>query len=1695
MFSVRKIFDKYIGNKQKGFTLIELMIALLILSVLMTAVYRVFISQERMFRTHDQVSALQENLRATIEYVNQELTWMGYQVPGLAVITAAETDLIFKANIPNTGATIQYVRYTFDPSTNTISRAAGSATSDVESADLTVMANDIASLSFSYINVLNGVVIATDADPLIASELGGTDNASLQMIQRIKARVTARTSKPDWEYTHPASPSDYPWGGGNYRTRSAVLDLKARNAEDVTLQGGHVGLGECGTLEHTITVPGGVYYACPDKVAILGGGAPDLSDNPYVTIIAKDKDGNINTNSNRTTYVYASAGDGSPYNMYDNSDPWTQDNVIDTNETRYVSAMDLSNVSAGETVTLNFGYVDGICTQVNYQGSTSIIVAPIAASQLNSTSPYGTNGITYEYVDLTTGNPSSPQPSNLAVCSTQSNEGIQFGILLEDACGNDIGGESVTWDDNGAGGTFSDVSDVGDGTYIATYVPNNTMPSYVSQDTIIVDANWGGSPYSQGINIVPAPGTDIVVNSIDGPVDGGGSPLYGFASDGYSSFEIERVSNQVVTINFSVVDDCGNRVFDRASYLNVSQNTPGYGTVSSVTAETDGTYTATWTSNFGCGPEVNNLDIEIVDIGISGGNGTETIAYNLNASTEPVLNLSVTKGGFPVELTAGCTDDELLVTATIQEYDSATEECSNVPGPFPVTFSVSGKNGASLGNGSFDHGDLSDTDIGITSDPGGIATVMLNPGTSRKGQILVVSANVDIEGATYAQMDLEIDRQVIITTTEPGFGSGFYEGSTGTSQRIGLSAPSIWSESPPSTPSDRSYDMGDDIWMQIDDCDENEDVYYPDGNGSPKVEVLLSSNLSGDAVTVELIETGANTASFRNVTGIPTVNSSTAIPGDGNLQTGYGDLVTMSYIDNDDFSPTFPLQVFISGTREVKLFKVVDTGDLSQDLDIVPGASQITISDGDLIRPRIYVPEYGGVGGNDSITATISAVTSPGETDIATFTEIANDGYFYLDAGGRNYFQISSITNPGSIHDDAWLEMAFTPQTVTLSHSTRSITIEVADSTDPDVNISSPVTGSTESGVITITVNASDNQGYAPAPVGIDRIDVFINGILLERREPGTDLTPSQDFTWTTASGGSIYWLNGNYTVYAVAYDLAGNTTTSSAIVINVNNPINIWFTLPTVTGASDNIFNHQTLTVGLQTAPLGTTGISVALAMDDGSGYSGKPLTGSNPYSFDWDTSLESDGAFTFLATLNDGRGNTRSVTLNLIVDSTSPSISLLPPALSITNGFYRDSHFPITWQYTVTDSNYLDSSSTSNMTISGTDNNISQAGIWNNTAISGGNYINTYTVSWSGPSAGYEGSADIAITADDSSQTPNTGTFSSTINIDRVDPTVDVPVISGATGSYVKGTVTVYTGVNDTYADGGWVGINPYSGGTWYFKTPDGSGNFSHSWNTLLWSNGTYQVHVAGRDLASNFNNYANDFWIYYVDNGVPDISPVPSLPVAAYVTSVVPVTFDYNANYGLLASTGLVYRDSGYSIIGSDIVAHPLVSAIATTRITTIMDTRDFANGLNYLIASAADHAQNVQTVEYDTQVCNRELQLTSIVRDPTPPRANGDVQIVGSLVQNTSSGPQGPPAGGWAITVDVDNTVNGSLLPLSWQETFNVTNADGSFLVITTRDNLKNGDDIVVTVTNTDSGCAAYFESLPLDMIEKSLSGTM
>ena len=95
-----------------------------------------------------------------------------------------------------------------------------------------------------------------------------------------------------------------------------------------------------------------------------------------------------------------------------------------------------------------------------------------------------------------------------------------------------------------------------------------------------------------------------------------------------------------------------------------------------------------------------------------------------------------------------------------------------------------------------------------------------------------------------------------------------------------------------------------------------------------------------------------------------------------------------------------------------------------------------------------------------------------------------------------------------------------------------------SDTVAPSVSVSSPTSGATVIGTVTLSANASDNIGVAGVQFRIDGANVG-----------------SED----TASPYSLSWnstqvANGNHSVLAVARDAAGNTRTSSAVSINVNN-------------------------------------------------------------------------------------------------------------------------------------------------------------------------------------------------------------------------------------------------------------------------------------------------------------------------------------------------------------------------------------------------------------------------------------------------------------------------------------------------------------------------------------------------------------
>jgi subtilisin family serine protease len=93
------------------------------------------------------------------------------------------------------------------------------------------------------------------------------------------------------------------------------------------------------------------------------------------------------------------------------------------------------------------------------------------------------------------------------------------------------------------------------------------------------------------------------------------------------------------------------------------------------------------------------------------------------------------------------------------------------------------------------------------------------------------------------------------------------------------------------------------------------------------------------------------------------------------------------------------------------------------------------------------------------------------------------------------------------------------------------------DTTPPTTSITSPANGATVSGTVNVTANANDN-------VGVTRVELLVDGSLV-----GSDASSPYSIPWNTTTVG-----NGNHTLTTRAFDAAGNSGTSAAVGVNVQN-------------------------------------------------------------------------------------------------------------------------------------------------------------------------------------------------------------------------------------------------------------------------------------------------------------------------------------------------------------------------------------------------------------------------------------------------------------------------------------------------------------------------------------------------------------
>ena len=185
----------------------------------------------------------------------------------------------------------------------------------------------------------------------------------------------------------------------------------------------------------------------------------------------------------------------------------------------------------------------------------------------------------------------------------------------------------------------------------------------------------------------------------------------------------------------------------------------------------------------------------------------------------------------------------------------------------------------------------------------------------------------------------------------------------------------------------------------------------------------------------------------------------------------------------------------------------------------------------------------------------------------------------------------------------------------------------------------------------------------ASAPAGIASIQFKLDGSNLGAAGNSTPYSIS----WSTTGVA-----NGSHTLTAVIVDLAGNSVTSAAVSVSVNNvavsPPTISITSPT-TGAS----LQGTVSISATASPGSLAIASVQFKVD---GVNSGPVLSVSPYIVFLATAGLTNGTHTISATAIDTAGNT-GASAGVTVTVNNPNTSGLPPTQGLTGywNFNEDS------------------------------------------------------------------------------------------------------------------------------------------------------------------------------------------------------------------------------------------------------------------------------------------------------------------------------------------------------------------------------------------------------------------------------------
>ncbi len=208
----------------RGFTLIEMLIAIAMMGIVLSAIYASYLAQQSTYVTQGQLAAAQQNLRAAASFMESDLWMVGCNptANANAGFTAMGTNAVtFTMDITNAAGTGQFDGVINAANVPSASAPQETVTYNLAGGNLQRNGNTIAqyidALNFVYLDATNAVT----ADPT--------------MVRSVQVAIVARTRQIDPRYTDTQTYKNlqgttiFGPAGDHFHRRLLTLDIYGRN--------------------------------------------------------------------------------------------------------------------------------------------------------------------------------------------------------------------------------------------------------------------------------------------------------------------------------------------------------------------------------------------------------------------------------------------------------------------------------------------------------------------------------------------------------------------------------------------------------------------------------------------------------------------------------------------------------------------------------------------------------------------------------------------------------------------------------------------------------------------------------------------------------------------------------------------------------------------------------------------------------------------------------------------------------------------------------------------------------------------------------------------------------------------------------------------------------------------------------------------------------------------------------------------------------------------------------------------------------------------------------------------------------------------------------------------------------------------------------------------------------------------------